>query len=399
MRILIIADCYPPLRSSAAVMLEDLASEIYKIGHTPTVIIPDSTLTKGYKKELINGVEIYRTSCLKTKDVGYIRRTISELLMPFIMIKNLKKSDLFDIKVDGLIWYSPTILLGPLVRVLKKNHHCKAYLILRDIFPEWAVDLGIMSKGMPYRFFKLVEGYQYSYADKIGIQSPANLSYFKKNYPDLVNKIEVLHNWLTVSPFKYCSLNIDNTPLSGRKIFVYAGNMGKAQDMIPFMDVIKSINHSRADIGFLFVGRGSEVELIRHIKEENKLTNMLIYDEINNSEISTLYKQCHFGMVFLDSRHTTHNIPGKFISYMHSGLPTLACLNKGNDLYDLINSKSLGKAFYGIETEQIISGIAEMADNPFYTHDVPKKCREVAKKRFSSYSAASKILRFLEVNS
>ena len=396
MKILIIADCYPPMKTSAAVMLEDLALEILKSGHLPIVIVPDPELVEPFIIESLNGVDIYRVACLKTKDVGYIRRTISEFLMPFIIRKRLAKSGLFDIKVEGLIWYSPTIFFGPLIKILKKTYKCKTYLVLRDIFPEWAVDLGIMKKGVAYKLFKLVESYQYSLADRIGVQTPANITYFNKNYSYLKNEIEVLHNWLTPAKIDYCSIKIEETFLAGRKIFVYAGNMGKAQDMLPFVKVMEKIDKSRDDIGVLFVGRGSEVEIFRKTSIEKNLTNVIIHDEINNSEISGLYDQCHFGLVFLDSRHTTHNIPGKFISYMHFGLPTLAFVNKGNDLFDVINSESLGKAFYGIDTKSVSSDIVEMADNQLYIDEVPEKCREFSKKYFSSFSAANQILRFLK---
>jgi hypothetical protein len=45
----------------------------------------------------------------------------------------------------------------------------------------------------------------------------------------------------------------------------------------------------------------------------------------------------------LDPRHTTHNIPGKFLSYMQAGLPVLASINPGNDLAELIQREDVGR--------------------------------------------------------
>ncbi|WP_211160137.1 hypothetical protein [Aromatoleum aromaticum] len=56
-----------------------------------------------------------------------------------------------------------------------------------------------------------------------------------------------------------------------------------------------------------------------------------------------MYAQCHVGVVALDRRHKTHNIPGKFLTYMQSGLPVLANINPGNDLVDLIDSEQVGR--------------------------------------------------------
>ena len=122
-----------------------------------------------------------------------------------------------------------------------------------------------------------------------------------------------------------------------------------------------------------------------------KLNNIIIFDEISNAEILGLYSQCDFGLVFLDPRHKTHNIPGKFISYMHCGLPVLACINKGNDLLNLINSKELGIAFVGYDSIKILSAIEEMINNPDYAKKIPDQCRTLARERFSVVTAVQQI--------
>ena len=133
MRIALIADAYPPMRTSAAVQLRDLAQELLKQGHFPTVIIPSSSLNIPWLLEDMNGVQVLRVKAPPTKDIGYIRRTVNEFLLPFFMLYNLRKSLLAKVKWDGVIWYSPTIFLGPIANALKKASHCRSYLIVRDI--------------------------------------------------------------------------------------------------------------------------------------------------------------------------------------------------------------------------------------------------------------------------
>ena len=168
--------------------------------------------------------------------------------------------------------------------------------------------------------------------------------------------------------------------------------MGKAQNIAPFFDVITTLNRSRDDIGFVFVGRGSDVELLKNEIVDRKLNNVLIFDEIQHSEIPGLYAQCDFGMVFLDPRHKTHNVPGKFISFLHYGLPVLACLNKGNDLLEIINSEGLGRAFFDFDAESAGSAVVEMVDDPNYVTKVPENCRTFAKKVYSTKVAVKQII-------
>lgn len=69
---------------------------------------------------------------------------------------------------------------GFVIQFLKFQKKVKSYLILRDIFPQWALDVGIINKNIAYYLFKFFERLQYSLADRIGIQSTSNIDYFKK---------------------------------------------------------------------------------------------------------------------------------------------------------------------------------------------------------------------------
>jgi len=259
-KIVLIADAYPPIQSSAALQLSDLASEFLQQGISPTVVIPDSGLTTPYLVENIEGVQVLRLKTLKYKSVGLFRRAFSEILLPFLMTFNFRRSTLKNYKWDAVVWYSPTIFLGPYVYYIRKKNNCKSYLILRDIFPAWALDLGLLKKGLPYYFFSAVEYFQYSVADCIGVQSLGNVSYFKK-WPSLASKkIEVLQNWLSPKPLIGCSILVENLSIANRKIFVYAGNIGVAQGLEVLLDLAESLT-ARSDIGFLLIGEGSNKQL------------------------------------------------------------------------------------------------------------------------------------------
>ena len=132
------------------------------------------------------------------------------------------------------------------------------------------------------------------------------------------------------------------TVLAGRKIFVYIGNMGVAQSMDIFIELIQGLRH-RDDIGFLFVGRGSEFAKLEAEKASRELNNVLFFGEIDSSEIPGLLAQCHVGLVALHPDHKTHNIPGKFVSYVQYGLPVLARVNAGTDLERLIEDEQVGQ--------------------------------------------------------
>jgi glycosyltransferase involved in cell wall biosynthesis len=396
MRIVLIADVFPPLRSSGAVQLRDLSREFVRQGNEVTVLVASPELAADWQLDLIDGMQVLRLRTPKTKDVGYVRRTIGEFLMPYAMLRNLKRSKLAGERWDGVVWYSPSIFLGPIVNVLKRASKCPSYLIVRDIFPEWAVDMGLMGRGLPYRFFKAIANYQYSVADVIGVQTAGNLEYFAGAPAGRSARVEVLHNWLANAPDAGCRIQIADTPLAGRKIFVYAGNMGIAQGMGILLDLAERLK-SRNDIGFLFVGRGSDAMRLREAAAARGLDNTVFFDEIDPDEIPGLYAQCHAGLVALDPRHKSHNIPGKFLTYMQSGLPVLASINPGNDLVELIKEKRVGAVCTETAPDLLAALAAELIDQSERDPKMNARCQALAKDMFSAEAAVMQVTASLEL--
>lgn len=340
MNLILIADIYAPATLSAAQQLRDFAEGMAARPDDTVVVLVPAIDAKLPAYEAIGNLHLIRADCLKTKDVGYLRRVLAELLLPIFLYRALRKSPLAKLPLQGIVWYSPSIFLGPLVHWLKRQNRCRSYLILRDLFPDWAVDAGIMRKGLAYRVLKRVEAYQYRRADVIGVQTPANLPHLQA-FANQQRRLEVLPNWLAPAVMAPCPIDLASSPLAGRKILVYAGNMGVAQDMQPILAMVKAMQ-SAADWGFVFVGRGSEVARIRGLIAQGRLENVLVFDEIDAAAIPALFAQCHAGLLALDPRHKTHNIPGKFIAYLRAGLPVLARVNPGNDLIELISVQQLG---------------------------------------------------------
>ena len=371
--------------------LRDLSREFVRQGHSLTVMLPTTGLSTHWLLEDFDGVQVLRLRAPKTKDINYVSRTINEFLMPFAMLRNLRKSPLAKERWDGVVWYAPSIFLGPIAKALKKASACKGYLIIRDIFPEWAVDMGLMGRGLPYRFFDAVARYQYSVADIIGVQTPGNLAYFDARSNSLDRRVEVLQNWLADAPVDGCSISLAGTPLAGRKVFVYAGNMGVAQGMGILVDLAERLR-ARTDVGFLFVGRGSDAKKLAADAEARGLDNVLFRDEIHPDEIPGLYAQCQVGLVALDPRHKSHNIPGKFLTYMQSGLPVLASINAGNDLAEMIRQENTGRVSEDGTVDTLERMALELIDGLHADTRSRERCRALYSRLFAPETAVRQIV-------
>ncbi|WP_201766512.1 glycosyltransferase family 4 protein [Sphingobium baderi] len=389
-----IADTFPPLRTSGAVQLRDLSREFVRLGHELTVLLPAADLDRPWKLDTYDGAQVLRLRAPATKNIGYVRRTLAELAMPLAMKRNLRRSPLGNQRWDGVIWYSPSIFHGPLVAALKRESGCRSYLIIRDIFPEWAADMGLMGRGVAYRFFRAIADYQYSVADTIGVQSPGNLRYFQRWKSKGESNLQVLPNWLGKAGTAPCPIRLADTMLSGRKVFVYAGNMGVAQNMDVVIALAERLRH-RDDLGFLLVGRGSEVDRLKRDVAARHLTNVLFRDEIDPDEIPDLYAQCHVGIVTLDPRHSSHNIPGKFLTYMQCGLPVLAVLNEGNDLSSIIRQYAVGEVSEAVNLAILCEQIERLMQIDPERTDLVARCRRLFLEQFAVSATVEDIVRYL----
>lgn len=385
--IALICPVFPPFRSSASVQLEDLASAFIINGCKVTVITPSSNIEGLFEIEQKKNLTILRVRTPQFRDVAYIKRTLVELMTPFLLIYGILRSKVGVNSFNGVVWYSPSIFFTPLISFITKRSKCSNYLIVRDIFPQWALDLGLINPGILFNIFRFFELRQYKLADYIGVQSAGNLCYFKGFAKEFNFNLEVLHNWIQAPKQKKCSIRISHTKLRQKKIFIYAGNMGVAQDVERILKLAQLLKQ-KSNVGFLFIGRGSELFKLK--TKYKKLPNVLFYDEIPSEEISSLYKQCFAGIVCLNEKHSTHNIPGKFISYLASGLPVLISVNPGNDIISVVEKYEVGIVASDTKASSLIDAVNNILEINRYA--TSKKCLNFYKENFEPNMIASQIM-------
>lgn len=402
MRIAIVADSFPPLKNSAAVLVFSLAEALAALGHQLLVITPSADIKKSHIEDDYGTFQVLRLRCGKIKSRRKFLRGISELSLFFILTRKFKKTSYAAHQWDAVIWYSPSIFLGGLVRYLKKSSKY-SYLILRDLVPDWMVDIGLMKKGPSYFVLKWFEKYQYKLADSIGVQSPGNKRHIKEfNLPNL-KELEVLPNWMpsTSTAYRflqteYSHTDLQYTILAGKKVFIYAGNLGEAQGIENFAQMLFDMK-DKSSLGFLLIGRGDKKGWLQDFVKAHQIHNALILDEVDLIILSKYYSQCCAGLVFLDPAHQSHNIPGKFISYLEASLPVVACVNPNNDLVDVIKVNKLGLVAdtvnqlaadmnVFIEDIQKDEGYKNRARNYYESHYQPSS---IAKQLIAAISRAS----------
>lgn len=395
MKYLIVTAFYPPQNSSAAIQMHDLAREFIAQGHQVNVFIADDNLKNHIELEKRGPLNLIRFKVLKITNIKFSRRLINEFIMPFQIIFY---SIIHGMKIrgyDGIIWYSPSPFFSPLILFLKLFNNCKTYLILRDIFPRWIKDLGLIKKNIIYSILESYTELQFLAANIIGVQSKGNIKFIKKNIFNKSSKVTVLNNWLSKKKVDKCKLNLSNSKFKDKKIIIYAGNMGISQDMKTLIDLANTIQKYK-DIVFLFIGRGTEFYKSKIMCEKIGLKNIFFENEISANQVADLYSKCFCGLIVLDRRHKTHNIPGKLLSYLQAGLPVFAVVNEKNDLIKIVNKTNVGFATDNYEINFLKKNFTNLLNKITDDIEIKGRCRKLANTLFNTSKIVKEIIKDLK---
>ena len=255
-----------------------------------------------------------------------------------------------DRKFDLIITHTPFVSTEKLINPLKEYFKCSAYLILWDIFPQNAKDIGIINNGLLFSFFKYREKKMLSAYDRILCMSEGNINYLKEKYSYLdKNKIMLLRNWAIIKP----NIEINKKEIRNKYGFsedefiaIFGGNMGKPQKLENILSLAER-NLEDKKIKFLFIGSGSEKERLEELAKENNLSNVTFINQVPREDYEKVTASCDIGLVSLDERFTVPNFPSKTTDYFKLSLPILASLDRcsAEDYGNFLQNKVKGGLF------------------------------------------------------
>lgn len=399
MRIALIPDDYLPSSTLVhAKMFHELACEFIKQGHDVIVITPGlPNQNKKLLKETFDGVNVWRFRAGPRRGVSKLRRAINESMLSvnaWHAIKHDVKKAPFDLCVN----YSPTIFFGLLMAKFKNKFDTYIYLVLRDMFPQWVIDEGMITEdSLIAKYFRYFEHINYKASHTIGLMSKANIDYFSSINPQYT-RTEILLNWASLSPFKSDSYSIDirkEYHLKDKVIFFYGGNIGHAQDMANLVRLANSLK-CYTDAHFLFVGQGDEFDLINTLKAKFNLQNVTILPSVNQTLYKEILLQVDIGLFSLAKTHKAHNFPGKLLGYMVQSLPILGSVNTGNDLINYIRDSESGFAYVNGDDEALTNGAITLLNDIELRRKMGINSYELLKSKFSVEQAAQKLISSME---
>lgn len=380
MKILFIASIFPKENEEDNIYT-DLAEELKKKGHEVVVLVSEER--KNIEKTKIQkerNIEVLR---VKTGNIYNV--SLPEKAITFITMQDKLKSAiekyLSNYNFNFILFMTPPVTLYSVVKFAMKKFKCNSYLMQKDIFPQNALDIGILDKYNPaYWYFRRIEKKLYKVATVIGCMSKANKEYLLKHNSFLdEKKIELFPNTIKIDKEIYYNKTSIRTKYNIPQesvIAVYGGNFGKPQGIDFLIKILEEYkNNSR--IYFILIGKGTEKEkLFKHIKNNN-IKNVVCLDYVPQKEYFEILSQSDIGLVFLDYRFTIPNIPSRTLTYFEYSLPIMAATDKNTDYKDLIENKSMsGLWCESNKIEDFKKRFEFLLDNPKIRKEMGRSARK-----------------------
>lgn len=366
MRILYISTIFPK-ENEGSTIYTDLAEELTLKGHQVVVAVADSQVKENsLKKE--RGIPVLRIKVKPYYNVSYFKKGIAALTMNKKLTRGIQKIITNDV-FDFILFESPPVTLYQTVRSCMYYYDCPSYLMLKDIFPQNGVDLGLYKKnGLIHAFFQRKERSLYQTATYIGCMSEANREYLIKHNPYIdSSKVKIFPNTKKIKERVF----VKNKNLSYRKkyqipqeavVFVFGGNMGKPQAIDFLVQAVIRLKDEK-NIFFLLVGRGSEKEKAKKELNLAKAKNFRLIDNLPRKDYEALIQECDVGLILLDHRFTIPNYPSRVLSYMEQGMPVIAATDRVTDILKMIKESRCGLTGYSDEMDVFINNIHQLAQN------------------------------------
>jgi glycosyltransferase involved in cell wall biosynthesis len=334
MRITFLSENFPPETGAPQIRLYEVSRELIKRGHEvevltafphhPDGIIPDEYKGKFYQFEHLDGIPVHRSWIYPSPKGSFWLRLFSYFSFTFSAFYSVVKSQ----KTDVIICTSPPLFLGITGYFASKIKRAKFVFNVADIWPESAVELGILKNKAFIRMAEVLENWLYKKSWKIATATEGIREYMVRKGKKR-ERVFLLPNGVNTETFSPREANknwLEKLGFEGKKVFTFAGRVGYAQGLDSVLKAAKIVEGLNPDVRFLIIGDGPEKETLIKLKDDLKLTNLVFHDSVPVTEMPNIFSISDFSVVSLRNIELFKGArPSKIFPALASGVPVLYC--------------------------------------------------------------------------
>lgn len=345
----------------------DLLRKFSEEGHTVTIVCPTERRDKKATTLLKEGaVSILKVKTLNLQKTNLIEKGVGTLAIEYQFLAAIKKH-LKTSSFDLVLYATPPITFSKVIQYVKKRDNAYAYLLLKDIFPQNAVDMQMMkAHSLLHKMFLKKEKKLYAVSDTIGCMSPANKAYVLTHNPEIdCSKVEVNPNTIQPVTFLQTQETTNNIKLKyglplDQKIVVYGGNLGVPQGLDFLLETILKVKNEK--VFFLIVGSGTMFSKIAKWFDNEQPKNAKLIAGLPKVDYDQLLQACDIGLIFLNKNFTIPNFPSRLLSYLEMKMPVIAATDTATDIGQILEKNQCGKWVLAGDLENMQAALSTFTD-------------------------------------
>jgi glycosyltransferase involved in cell wall biosynthesis len=385
MHILLIHQAFASLNEAGGTRHHEIARQLAIRGHKVTVLTGQVSYLTGEK--IVNpgwvrsevddlGVEILRTYVYRGWHRSFFHRIfsfISFMISSFLVGLGRKKVD--------VVWgTTPPLFQGFTAWILARLKGAKFLFEVRDLWPKFAVSVGVLRNPILIRLSRDLERFLYRNADRIVINSPG----FRDHVLDRGAKIvELIPNGVDTDMFSPEMADNEfrgQAELRGKFVVTYAGAHGESNDLDVVLGAALILCDNK-EIRFVLIGDGKEKSSLIEKSKNMGLDNIFYYPPVSKLKMPGILASADVCVAILkpiDAFKTTY--PNKVFDYMAAGKPVLLAID--GVIRDVVEAAGAGIFVPPGNSEALASAVEEMWQNPKEVKRMGAAGREYVKVNF-----------------
>ncbi len=385
MRILFISIAWPALGHRN--LYTDLMDEFIAYGHTVVIVGTTESASENMALEAERGMSVLQVPSGKIRKVSYVRKILSLFTLGSKM-KSAIHAHLGNHQFDLILGATPPITLSRLYPWLKRKYNAPFYLMLKDIWPQGSVDLGVIRKyGLAWQYFRSHEVRLYKTADYIGCMSPRGREYLlAKNKFLEPSKVEVCPN--TIKPTPDSELPVSegirkkyNIP-EDACVFLFSGNLGVGHGLHFLVDVIRELKAYKKAF-FIIGGAGTQYEYLEKKFANEEFSNAFLYNWLPREDFEKILATSDVGLVLL-YKYTSPQFPSRLLSYLDYLMPVLCAINPETDMGTIIEEVNCGRYVLHGDKKAFADAVKYLSEHPEERKEMGKNGRSLLLNRYTA---------------
>lgn len=265
-------------------------------------------------------------------------------------------------RADGVLAVSPPLTLGLDGWAIAKARGSVFVFNVQDVYPDVAVDLGVLKNPAMVSAARRLERLCYSRADSVTVLSED----IKENLAHKVgsSKIEVIPNFVDTERIKPAPPQNDyrrEHGLEGKTVVMYAGNVGLSQSLDLLLEAAAALEYER-DLVFVVNGQGAALGDLR--RKAGGLPNVRFVEAQPLGRLPQVLAAGDIHVVPLKKGLASSSVPSKTYSIMAAGRPIVASVDPGSEVARVLEISGGGISVGPDDAEALTKAIRRMLDAP-----------------------------------